>query len=372
MRRKINVCDVGSLKLEKIVEKRKFTPPPRLVGVHPNPGPRRGERLSEYERYRIISLSKEEGLSHRQIARKMKINKQSVRNTLHKFRETNSVRDRPGRGRKRRVSEKEEKTIVRNAKKGKCAPQLAVEYQKRTGKSVSERTIRRVLKTHHLAYLKVTPIPRLTEDHIAQRLEYTQEMADVDWRSIIFSDEKSFWLETTVTHAWQERGKRKTVKKSRWTKKVHVWGAIGYFHKTKLFIFEKNLNAALYQTILRRHLPPACSPDCPRRLQNNWFFVQDNSRLHTTEESMAVLQELTENRLYKHPPNSPDLNIIEDIWSYMDRAVRHSKVTTLQGLKRTLTKLWNALDWGYVRTSVMSMPKRLIECTERKGERTHY
>ena len=132
------------------------------------------------------------------------------------------------------------------------------------------------------------------------------------------------------------------------------------------------MNETLYQKVLHATLPPARSPDCPRPLKYRWYFIQDNARPHSTVRSMEVLSELTRNRMYDHPANSPDLNIIEDMWSYLDRKVRESKITTIQGLKRKLTMLWSELPWEYVRKSVNSMPRRLMQCIERDGGRTDY
>lgn len=179
-------------------------------------------------------------------------------------------------------------------------------------------------------------------------------------------------METTETHKWQEEGKRETVRKTRWTKKINVWGGIGYYHKTKLYFFESNLDGELYQSILEARLPPDCAPDCPASRKSKWHFIQDNARMHKTPDSMATMKELVGNRFYELPPYSPDFNIIEDIWSYMDNAVRTSKITTLRGLKRKLASIWKELSWNYVRNSVNSMPSRLNECIALKGERTHY
>lgn len=367
-----NLVHVGLRFLEKTLETLKLRPRPLLVGIHPNPGPGFGERLPECDRWRIVFLATENGLSVRQIAKKMHISAATVQNTLCKFRETKTVHDRAGGGRKRKLSSQDEKKIVSKAKRGKSAKQIAREYERETAKPISEHTVRRALKEHHLAYLKITPIPRLTNLQKEKRMKYAQDMSSVDWKSVLFTDEKSFWLETIETHSWQDPGKRKTVKKTRWTKKINVWGGIGYYHKTKLYFFEKNLDGELYQSILDARLPPDCAPDCPTPLKTNWYFIQDNAKMHKTQESMATLEDLVGTRLYELPPYSPDFNIIEDIWSYMDRAVRTAKIKTLRGLKRTLTKIWKELSWDYVRRSVDSIPARLNECIALQGERTHY
>ena len=73
-----------------------------------------------------------------------------------------------------------------------------------------------------------------------------------------------------------------------------------------------------------------------------------------------------------HPAQSPDLNLMEDLWSYLDRKVRAANIKAIEGLKRRLTMEWEKLPWSYVRTSVKSMPSRLAQCVELEDGRTWY
>src|SRR6185295_18033355 len=52
---------------------------------------------------------------------------------------------------------------------------------------------------------------------------------------------------------------------------------------------------------------------------------------------------------------SPDLNPIEDMWSYLDRKVKESKITTIRTLRQKLKKEWENLSWEYIRKSVDSI-----------------
>jgi hypothetical protein len=99
----------------------KFVPAPLLVGIELNPGPRGSKHLSEPQRWRIVFLNEENGLNETQIARKMKITRDTVYDTLQRYAETGTVHDRPGRGRKRKLTEKEEKRIVKRAQSW-CPP----------------------------------------------------------------------------------------------------------------------------------------------------------------------------------------------------------------------------------------------------------
>src|SRR5215469_14788193 len=109
-----------------------------------------------------------------------------------------------------------------------------------------------------------------------------------------------------------------------------------------------------------------------KNLRKKWYFVQDNDPKHKAQGSMNLVRVLTENRLFKHPPYSPDLNVMEDVWSYLDQHVKESKVTSIRGLKRKLTQLWKEIPWTQFRPSVDSMPRRLQQLLNRRGGRTQY
>ena len=110
----------------------------------------------------------------------------------------------------------------------------------------------------------------------------------------------------------------------------------------------------------------------PRSLKKKWYFIQDNDPKHKSKKSMELVRNLTRNRFYKHPPCSPDFNVMEDVWAYLDRKVRESRVTTIKGLKLKLTELWNSISWDQFRVNVESMPARLQQCLDREGGRTDY
>ena len=137
-----------------------------------------------------------------------------------------------------------------------------------------------------------------------------------------------------------------------------MFGGNRLLFKSKLYFFEENMNAELYREILQQRLPPASSPDCPRQVKARWHFVQDNDPKHKSKKSMELIRKLTRDRFFNHPPCSPDFNVMEDAWSYLDRKVRESRVTSIRSLKEVDTTLeWDHL--GQFRGNVESMPTRL-------------
>ena len=84
----------------------------------------------------------------------------------------------------------------------------------------------------------------------------------------------------------------------------------------------------LYKKILRKNLKEThliYAPDTPPELRENWKFLQDNSSVHKSKKSMETVEKIVGDRLVVHPPLSPDLNTIEDMWSYLDRKVKKRK-----------------------------------------------
>jgi transposase len=295
-----------------------------LVCVEVNPGP---DRLTPYQRWKIVFL-KEQKKNNLTIAKEIQCNRNTVTDVLKRYEETGTVEERPGRGRKRKLSKKDQRKVFKKARSKKSAPTIAAELSKE-GISVDETTVRRRLKEEEFFFLPPRKIQKLSIGHKKKRLAYAKEMKEADWKSVLFTDEKSFWLGSPSNWSWQQLDDRDEVETVVHPPKLHVWGGIGYDFKSDLYFFEGNMNAKLYQKIISKRLPPSTfAPECPEQHRTSWYFLQDNDPKHKAKASMKLLRELTGRRMYQHPPNSPDLNVMEDVWSYLDRHVRASKIKT--------------------------------------------
>ena len=74
------------------------------------------------------------------------------------------------------------------------------------------------------------------------------------------------------------------------------------------------------------------------------------------------------------PAQSPDLNIIENIWLYMKRELQKSAVdiTTKNDLLREIQSVWRNIELDYIRDLYQSIPDRLNNVIEMKGHLTKY
>jgi transposase len=345
----------------------KSVPAPRLVCVELNPGPFDNETRSK-----IVWWKNDVGLSTHAIAKKYNSEPKIIRNVLKKYRETGSVANRPGQGRKRKLNPQQERAVVKKLKRGKNSTRVAREVSQKLKQPISPRTIRRIGNKGGAKYLVVEEQDLLTEEHKRKRVEFARRRAKHDWTFTLFTDEKTFQVGGGPHKMWQDPKRRRTREVVRHPKKIHVWGGIGYYYKTKLYFFEENLDSKLYQNILRLRLPPESSPDCPEGRDADWIFVQDLDPKHRAKSTNALLDEVAPDRMKDFPAKSPEINIIEDMWSAVTRAIEHYNITSVAQLKRLVNKAWNELPWELVRKSVNSVPRRLKAIIKAKGERVKY
>jgi hypothetical protein len=237
---------------------------------------------------------------------------------------------------------------------------------------VHTETIRRVLKETGLRYLVREKREKITHLQAKKRLEFSKKRLNYNWKYALFTDEKTFQLGGTKHKSWQDPKNRKTDEIQRHAPKIHVWAGIGLHFKTKLYFFEEILNADLYCQILKSRLPPAEAFDLGPHERSKWVFVQDNDPKHKSKKSTTLLNKLAPDRLKDWPSNSPDFNPIEDVWSTLDSELQKSGPKDIPSLKKALRKLWKDLDATKVMSSINSIPRRLEECIELKGQRTSY
>lgn len=72
------------------------------------------------------------------------------------------------------------------------------------------------------------------------------------------------------------------------------------------------------------------------------------------------------------PPQSPDLNIIENVWDHLEIRIRQRPITSTATLKSALQLEWVQISPDYLANLVSSMPRRLQAVIDAKGGPTKY
>ena len=59
----------------------------------------------------------------------------------------------------------------------------------------------------------------------AARLQFWKYNKNMNWNNVFFTDESSFYLRSPGIKRWVPKNENNYVEKSKYTKKIHVWGA---------------------------------------------------------------------------------------------------------------------------------------------------
>ena len=91
--------------------------------------------------------------------------------------------------------------------------------------------------------------------------------------------------------------------------KVHIWAGISKRGSTGICIFDGIMDKELYIDILDQTLLPFVKSVYP----DGHCFMADNDPKHTSKAALTFLED---NNIYwwQTPPESPDLNPIENMW----------------------------------------------------------
>ncbi|KAI6659717.1 hypothetical protein LOD99_10707 [Oopsacas minuta] len=134
-------------------------------------------------------------------------------------------------------------------------------------------------------------IPMLTQTHKAYRVDWAKSNRCRDWEKVIFSDEMSIWLAGGRVCAWC-KGDSKPVKLStKHSPKLHVWGSVFSTWNVSYQGFQRKSHRA---TLLRHSA----------RMFRKTRYMEEKG-IHRMD----------------WPACSPDLNPIENLWSWIKREI---------------------------------------------------
>ena len=124
------------------------------------------------------------------------------------------------------------------------------------------------------------------------------------------------------------------------------------------------LKAEKYCIILNEALKPFIDKVFP---DGNYRFQQDNDPKHT---SRLAQQYFADNQInwWKTPPESPDLNPIENVWASLKYYLRYChKPTNLETLKTGIVEFWKCMTPGVCSKYISHLHKVMPKVVELNG-----
>lgn len=299
---------------------------------------------------------------------------------INKYRYEGLVQDKAGRGRKKLCSEYDERFILRKIKIDPkiSVPKLTKEVSQRINKPVSTETVRRILRKSGYNGRIARKKPFISKVNRQKRIEFAEKYVNEPvefWTNVIFTDETKINLFGSDGRqiVWRKPnteldGKNivKTVKHGGGS--LMLWGAMGANGTGNLYEIRGIMDKNVYLDILKTNLKPSAQKLNMPRL---FYFQQDNDPKHTAK---IVKEWLLYNvpKLLNSPPQSPDLNPIENLWQILKNEVQSSNCSSLEEFRNVVFTAWENISADVTKKLVQSMPSRLKAVIEAKGGSTKY
>ena len=338
----------------------------------------RHQRLSDLQRWTCVVMH-QQGYSKSHIAKHLKVRRHTVADVVRRFAITQTPNSGSRSGRPRMTTPEQDKSIVDHARAQHFTSPVKVRRQ--LCLTLSPDTIDRRLQEAGLFGRVARHKRNYTEEEVRKRLAFAEGYKEMDWSRVIFSDEKKFngkgwngrvWVRRPVGTAYEPQY---CVDKKAHPVNVNMWGCFSVAGPGYITIFKENLDGALQKKILEDNL--LATADEHKMMDGQWYFLHDNA---PTFAKPRVVQDWLHNNgitCIEHPPYSPDLNPIENLWAWMEERVDRSDADTFEKLQDAVAACWEKMRsdvdvLAYMRILAESMPRRCQAVIDAKGWHTKY
>ena len=329
-------------------------------------------KISIINRLKIVNMLLE-GKSQRQISKSEKFSQPAVRKIWIKYQKTKSVLDLPKSGRPMKTTPREQRFLCMASKKSpfKCATEVASEVS--LSQNCSINTVKRILHKYGLYGRIGAKKPFLSTKNKRSRVLWCrayQRFNLTNWKQVIYSDECRF--EIFGKAKYNVRRPKNTRYINRYTQKtmkyggisLMVWGAIKSDGSRILIRCPERLNSHEYQSILANGLLKIYNPSD--------IFMQDGAPCHKSKSTVAYLDEMNVCHICDWPAQSPDLNIIENLWAIMKNKLRKRYMNNKEDMWKYIQEEWSSIDNGIITKLYESIPRRLRAVLMNKGHNIRY
>ena len=182
---------------------------------------------------------------------------------------------------------------------------------------------------------------------------------------VIFTDESTIQLDHHSRICFRKKLQPRALKqRAKHPVKIHIWGGISKKGATRVVMFTGNMNAIRLRRIFEGGLVPFINELFP----TGHRLYQDNDPKHRSEYISDFFEEIGIN-WWPTPPESPDLNPIENMWGSLKQYLRTTyKPGNLEELKRGIQQFWMTLTPQVCRRYIEHIHKVIPKIIEVNGE----
>ena len=214
--------------------------------------------------------------------------------------------------------------------------------EKFPGLQVSLATVKRVRRENGWVCTRPHYCQLIREVNKIKRKEWCQQQIakKETFSNVVFTDECTVQLDHHGRLCFRKKGQSRALKqRPKHPAKVHIWGGISKKGATRVVLFTGIMNAQRYAKILEASLVPFLRKNFPEGHK----IQQDNDLKHRSKY-IEKFFERNNIKWWKTPPESPDLNPIENMWGSLKQFLRSTyKPSNLEELKAGIQQFWLSL-----------------------------
>ena len=304
----------------------------------------------------------------------MKISRTTIFNIIQRYKnDPTTLENRPKTGRPQILDKFEQKLIIRKclAQPNLNSTQLLASLE--LSQKVSTSYVRKLLLRNGLHAKVCTSKPFLSRANRLKRDVWAKDMlqkSDLFGKMCCFRSKQ--WLSCSqngeILSAYPNRVEFRISSRQKYVcqhakfggKKMRFWGFIKESGERKLIKVENRVNSSVYTSILAYHLLP------------HMYLGEVLQQAHKSAETCTSFLENGVDVLENWPLNSPDLNIIENLWSILKGRVAKRHPKTLEDLETFALEKFYVIPDEYVQKLFKSIKNRLILTKINRGGFTRY
>ncbi|XP_063793869.1 uncharacterized protein LOC134949303 isoform X3 [Pseudophryne corroboree] len=145
-----------------------------------------------------------------------------------------------------------------------------------------------------------------------------------------------------------------------------LWGCIAASVTGNISRVEGKMDSIRFQQILDANLMPSVKK---LKLKRDWLLQMENDPKHTSKSTVDYIKRRNL-KVLPWPSQSPDLNIIENLWIDLKRAVRHRQPRNLKELEDFCKEVWAKIPQTRIERLLAGYKKRLQAVILAKGGST--
>lgn len=328
---------------------------------------------------KLLIRHHQSGEGYKKISQMFELSISTVRNVIRKWKDTGSVAVRERCGRPKKISKRQKRRLVRKiTEQPQTTSKELQEDLASDGIHVHRSTVQRALHDEMLHGRVMRKKPFLRPQHKKNRLNYAKSHLDKPeafWNNILWTDETKIELfgHNQKRYAWRKKNTAFEEKNLLPTVKfgggsIMLWGCVASTGTGNLVKVEGRMDSVQYQQILEKNVKESVKK---LKLRRGWLFQQDNDPKHCSKSTKEYMQR-HRLQVLEWPSQSPDLNIIENVWNDLKRAVHARNPSNLTQLEAFCMEEWSKIPQTRIQGLLSGYRKRLEAVISAKGGSTKY